>query len=197
MSSINIYTCSQAELLKVENLGKTSIAKVFDLRKDVLEGKRGVILLDELVAIKSNVEWAKEIENGKLSIVMPEGLSVPPGFVPKAAIDGSTVPKLPLTSPLIPEAGGITQELFSKHQSEFSKHQSDFSRHVADVSRSQADVSRNQAEMKKMLESMFRKMDQNSAELKDFCIDKCAIVEKDARSMHDTALREIERCNET
>ena len=68
--SINIYTCSQADLQTLENIGPKYAADIISLRNEVLAGKQPQITVNHLAAIRLKAEvWQQWIDDGKLSLI--------------------------------------------------------------------------------------------------------------------------------
>ena len=67
--SINVYTCTQADLETVEGIGPKSAADIIAMRNEVLAGTRPKITINYLAAIRLQREnWQGFIDDGKLSI---------------------------------------------------------------------------------------------------------------------------------
>ena len=67
--SINVYTCTQADLETLEGIGPKGAADIIAMRNVVLTGTRPKITINHLVAIRLQREnWQGFIDDGKLSI---------------------------------------------------------------------------------------------------------------------------------
>lgn len=67
--SINVYTCSQADLETLTGVGAKTAAAIIALRKEALEGKRPQLTIHDLAAIRlSPEEWQQFINDGLLSL---------------------------------------------------------------------------------------------------------------------------------
>lgn len=67
--SINVYTCSQADLETLTGVGAKTAAAIIALRKEALEGKRPPLSIHDLAAIRlTPEEWQQFINDGLLSI---------------------------------------------------------------------------------------------------------------------------------
>ena len=68
--SINVYTCTQADLETLEGIGPKSAADIIAMRNEVLAGTRPKITINHLAAIRLQREnWQGFIDDGKLSII--------------------------------------------------------------------------------------------------------------------------------
>ena len=70
MSSLNVYTCTQAELETFHQIGATSSAKIVALRRDaVIAGQRPEIAVADLAEIRlTEDQWQSSIDQGDLSL---------------------------------------------------------------------------------------------------------------------------------
>ena len=67
--SINIYTCTQADLETLEGIGPKSRADIIALRNEVLAGIRPKITIKHLTAVRLQYDnWQAFIDEDKLSI---------------------------------------------------------------------------------------------------------------------------------
>lgn len=67
--SVNVYTCTQADLESLHKIGSQSAVKIIALRNEVLAGQRPHITIEDLVAIRlSQQEWQDFIDSGSFSI---------------------------------------------------------------------------------------------------------------------------------
>ena len=67
--SINVYTCSQADLETLTGVGAKTASAIIALRKEALEGKRPQHNIQDLAAIRlSPEEWQQFINDGLLSL---------------------------------------------------------------------------------------------------------------------------------
>ena len=72
--SINLYTCSQADLESLNKVGPDTASKLIALRQEVLGGLREPLQLTDLAAIRLSVEeWQGFIDDDLLSINYPPG----------------------------------------------------------------------------------------------------------------------------
>ena len=67
--SINIYTCTQADLETLKGIGPKSAAEIIALRKEVLAGTRPKLTINHLAAVRLQYDtWQAFIDESKLSI---------------------------------------------------------------------------------------------------------------------------------
>ena len=67
--SINIYTCTQADLETLEGIGPKSAADIIAVRNEVLAGTRPKLTINHLAAVRLQYDtWQAFIDEGKLSI---------------------------------------------------------------------------------------------------------------------------------
>ena len=67
--SFNFYTCSQADLESLNDLGPKSASDIFSMRNEVLGGKRPQMTITDLASIRLRPEiWQQFINDGLLSI---------------------------------------------------------------------------------------------------------------------------------
>ena len=73
--SINIYTCSQADLETLEGIGPKSAADIIAVRNEVLAGTRPKLTINHLAAVRLQYDtWQAFIDEGKLSITFHAAL---------------------------------------------------------------------------------------------------------------------------
>ena len=69
MTSLNVYTCTQAELETFHQIGATSSAKIVALRDAVIAGQRPEITVADLAEIRlTEDQWQSSIDQGDLSL---------------------------------------------------------------------------------------------------------------------------------
>ena len=69
MTSLNVYTCTQAELETFHQIGATSSAKIVALRDAVIAGQRPEITVADLAEIRLTADqWQSSIDQGDLSL---------------------------------------------------------------------------------------------------------------------------------
>ena len=69
MTSLNVYTCTQAELETFHQIGATSSAKIVALRDAVIAGQRPEITVADLAEIRLTADqWQSSIVQGDLSL---------------------------------------------------------------------------------------------------------------------------------
>ena len=67
--SINLYTCSQADLETLNGVGPKSTSDIISMRNEVLGGKRPKMTITDLASIRLQPEnWQQFISDGLLSI---------------------------------------------------------------------------------------------------------------------------------
>ena len=69
MTSLNVYTCTQAELETFHQIGGTSSAKIVALRNAVIASQRPEMTVADLAEIRlTEDQWQSSIDQGDLSL---------------------------------------------------------------------------------------------------------------------------------